>query len=366
MSTEQPSALRRNRHLLIALALIAAMAIGFFYVTRLDLRLPEAPLANVPRSASAVLYVRPDALMRSSWIHPMLERRGVFEAIGRIRRRCGFDPLAQVEDVILFAHGSNPRTLEHVGVVTRGPFQHEKLGRCLEQAFEADSLGRMRRTEIEGLPAVAPERGETRAVFLGRRGIGIGNLDLVKRIVHTVRDHQGSLGDDAVLSRIWSSVAPGREVVLVGHLPPTWRESLSEQFGAERVVPLAGMLEGLKSAGIGARVSTGLGLGARLVFDSSQHASELAGKVREKLDALKDNLFLSITPIGGLVRRVQLEATGTDVVITLDVPQEVLDRILQFGDRLAAQREQHDGAGAPEVPPSPAADEVIRPDPAGP
>ena len=57
----------------------------------------------------------------------------------RIERVCGFDPLDQVRDVIVFVLGSEGRPLEHVGFVARGALKMTVGKKSISPRFEQEN-----------------------------------------------------------------------------------------------------------------------------------------------------------------------------------------------------------------------------------
>lgn len=342
MTSEKPSALRRYRALLVLVPILAAAAGAFFYFQRKNITLAASPIERVPQTTSAVLHLDVAAVVGSPLWQRVVVARRMDAPLVTIRERCGFDPVDQIEELTFFSVGANPSSLDHVGVVAEGPFEHERLAECVRKALTAEGGGAtMRRVEIDGVPAVASSRDESRAAFLGERGIAVGMLPTVRSVIATARKDAPSAKANALLARLWSTVSPGREIVLVGNVPSRWQESVQQLLGgSDRAAMVTRTLDGLRAIGLGFRVSSGLGFGGMLNFANATQARGLATTLRTQLDTLKNNIMVSLTPVGPIVRTVQVEHRDTDVVITLDIPQERLDRLLEFADSLG-------GGGAP-------------------
>lgn len=354
---DKPSNLRRMRAFFAILAL-AALGVGGYVAWTVfrGIELPQAPLANVPRSATIVGYIRVGTVVNSDVVRSLVSRE-LFEArLERIRERCGFDPAAQIDDAILFVDATAPREIGKIGVVARGPFEHEKLSRCFRDAFREEGLGAMRMMQIDGVPAVAPAEGAQRAAFLGRRGIAIGDEPTVRQVIGVVRDSEASATGDRVLARLWDRVASGRDIVLIGHVPPNWQQSVRDLAGVDPDVAVRQILNNLKAFGVGVTFSNGLQIGGVLGMRDQASATSLANDTRQQLEALSGNLMVSLTPLGPIVRAIRTEQHGQDFVVTLDLPRDRLDRVLQFMEAWAAdrrQRAQDPGTGANAPAPTP-------------
>lgn len=339
---QQPSKSNKSRPyraLAIFVVITGLVGLGVFgWRVLRGIQMPEAPLANAPRSASIIGYARVANVLQSSILRLILRREVLQDRVERIRERCGFDPASQLEDVIVFFEGNQIRNRESgLGIIGRGPFDHDKLSRCFREAFAEEGLGEMRRIEIDDVPAAAPANSDQRAAFLGKRGIAIGNEQTIRHVIHTVRDAQPSAAQDPVLARIWERTAGGRDIVLVGKMPQDWQQALRDLAGVGPDAQYRGMIEQVTAFGIGADVTNGLRLGGVLAMRDEAAANALATSTRQQLDGLAENLFVSITPFGPVLRSIRTEKNGQDFVITMDLPQERLDRLIEFSQSFLQQ-----------------------------
>ncbi|MAQ17353.1 MAG: hypothetical protein CMN30_21475 [Sandaracinus sp.] len=221
----------------------------------------------------------------------------------------------------VFVTGDEPFALDHVGAILSGTFQHEALGDCLGEAAETTG-SRLRRTEVSGLPAIAGVRGDSRAVFVGRRGVVFGPEPTAVQTIATIRDGSGSASETA-LGLIFRDVA-GRDLTLAARIPPRWRDQL--EVDGE----LAQILAHLEAVALGARIRRGLSASLRLLTDDPAAADALAGIVRERLDAVLDTPMIGFTPVAGALRRVEVASEGTVVTVAFDWSDERLDELLDF------------------------------------
>ena len=283
--------------------------------------LHEAPLANVPGNASAVLMVDVPAVRESTLWRRLVVGAGRDRGLRRLEEQCGFDPTAGLKQLTVFVTGDEPFALDHVGAILSGTFQHEALGDCLGEAAETTG-SRLRRTEVSGLPAIAGVRGDSRAVFVGRRGVVFGPEPTAVQTIATIRDGSGSASETA-LGLIFRDVA-GRDLTLAARIPPRWRDQL--EVDGE----LAQILAHLEAVALGARIRRGLSASLRLLTDDPAAADALAGIVRERLDAVLDTPMIGFTPVAGALRRVEVASEGTVVTVAFDWSDERLDELLDF------------------------------------
>jgi len=299
------------------------------------LRPPElkpAVLANVPANASAVLHVDVQALRDGTLWRRLVVGRGADAGLRRLEDRCGFDPIGDLETVTVYVSGEEPFALDHVAAVIAGPIQHERLGECLGDAAE-ETGARLRRTDVEGLPAIAGERGDSRAVFVGRRGIVFGPEPTVVQTIETIRDGESSANDGA-LGLIFRDVE-GRDVTFAARIPPQWREQAAGYVGSEAME----ILSKLDAIAVGARVRRGLSASIRLVMDDNASANALAERVTTTIEGVLDAPLVGFTPLAGALRQVTVTAEGTTVLIAFDWSEDRVSRLLD----LAGEVEERPG-----------------------
>jgi len=322
---------RSYRAFFVVLALMIVAAGGFaIYRFVRGIELPEAPLANVPKSSSFVGYVRFGAVVRSETLKSILSPDVIEDRLERIRTRCGVDPAEQVDDVILFADGGGIDAIDNVGLIARGPFDYEKLRTCFRQAFAEDGLGEMRIGEIAGVPAAFPEDSEQAAAFLGRRAVAVGTESIIRKIIGVVRDGRPSGAEDPSLTRLWTRLSTGQDIVLLGRVIPQLREKLRELATSPMAARYRELIEKLDAFGIAADVSQGLDLALVLSMHDTDSAQSASTAIRAQVDALKNDMFVSLTPFGPVVRSIRTDLEGPDLLITVDLPLDRLERLIQF------------------------------------
>jgi hypothetical protein len=238
-----------------------------------------------------------------------------------------------VRSVAIFVLGSEARPLERVGFVARGDLPRERLVQCVQSVVEEDGGG-LRRVEIEGVAAVASEHGPSRAAFLGGDRLVGGDELIVREAIRVDRGDAPGADRDATLAQLWRRAEGRREVVLVAHLPPSWRSSLARLGGD---VQLEGM-RAVRALGLGARIERGLGLTLALETDAPSSAQTLVAEARARIAALRADPMLGLSAAGATLRRIDLEADGQHVVLTLDLDEDQLASLVQLGRDAIARR----------------------------
>ncbi len=362
MAKSAPSSKARPlRALAVFLVTAGLVGLGVFgWRVFRGIELPRAPLANAPQNAGVVGYIRVQNVLRSEVVRRIVRREILQDRIDQLRERCGFDPSTQLEDLIVFTRGNSLEDLADLGLVARGPFEHERLGQCLREAFQEEGLGEMRMIEIDGVPAAAPANSEQRAAFLGQRGIAIGNEATVRSVIGTVRDRRPSAAADPVLARLWDLVASGRDIVLVGRLPVDWQQTLRQAVGVGPAAQFRGTIDQITAMGLSADVTRGLKLGGVVELRDENAARQVATSVRAQIDELTQNVLVSLTPFGPVLRSIRTEQRGPDFIVTIDLPPDRLERMIQFAEAYQQQGGARlDSGGTPPAAPGPAPSAVV-------
>ncbi|MBC7171756.1 MAG: hypothetical protein H5U40_04985 [Polyangiaceae bacterium] len=321
-----------HRNLVISLLVVGAFAgLGFFLLVK-NAHLPQHPLERAPAGAEMAAWVDVPKLRGSSLWQRFVVESGEDAAMRQLAERCGFDPVGQVKNLTAFVTGGEGM-LEHVGLVAEGEFDHEALGRCLRSAVTEDG-GTLREVEIEGARAVASGHGPSRAAFVGATGIVAGHEETVASALRAIAGREGSLGLKTELRALWDRLARNRDIVAVAAIPERWQEGLQRLLGAARANVLAPHLTELKTLGLGARVSRGLGMTLVAVTSSEEAATTLATTARDALQRLMSNPLVMISPAGAVLSNLETRTEGAEVIVGLDITEERLTRIFGFADRM--------------------------------
>lgn len=350
---------RKNLRAIAALGVVVAAAAGGlgFWLWHREPRLPEAPLANAPRDAAAVGWIDAKRLLASEFYRALVG--GESEGIARVRAECGFDPLAAIDDAVVWVVSERVPQLSHIGVIARGDVDRERLVGCIGKSV-ARQGGTIERVEIEGVAAIASKRGSSRAAFLGANGIVAGDEDIVRTAIRVFHGAEASAAGDSGFTRLWQKLSQGRDLVLVGRVPSHWRPSLVA-LAASR--PKLAPLGSVDLVGASANVSADLGLGVVLEARDESAARTLKAGVEEQLHEWLENRIVALTVAGLVLRRIRVDTDGRDLVVTGSVRADEVDGLMDLRDEIGRlgepaggnePRDRDAGAGPG------AADEVIR------
>lgn len=359
-----PAAKRRSYRAFFLVVFLFVLAGGAYFAFRkfTGLELEHAPLANVPKDSVLVGYFRFGPLVRSETLKLIVDPAEIEARLQRFRERCQLDPAEQLEDVIVFSQGTTVDSLTDLGAIARGPFDHEKLRTCFQQAFENDGLGEIRVGEIDGVPAVFPADSDQRAAFLGRRAIAMGKEPVVRKIIDVVRDGEDAASADPVFSRVWTRLGTGQDIVLVGRVLPAVRETLREVLNAPAGARFRSYVDKVEAVGVSAAVTEGLDLALVLAMQDAAAATQVVAAVTTEVESLKNNMMISMTPFGAIVRAIRIDDQGNDVLVTVDVPHQRLVQAIEFAQNYLSFLGDGRGPRPDATPPPP--DSVIPGQPA--
>jgi hypothetical protein len=352
---------KRARFLAAALAVVGAVGLVVWLAASATPRIADDPLAAVPVEAVAVARIDVPAVRRSS-----LWRIGVDggdRALRRIERRCGRDPLTGLSHLDVFVTGERAGSLDHVGFIVRGDLDPEALARCVGRLVEEEEGGALREVDIEGVPAVAPPRGSSRAAFVGAGAIVGGHERLVRSVISVARGDARSAREGDALPRLWEEVAEGSHVALAARVPDHWRATVARYLGDDDELDDArAAVAGLRGLGLSVRLRDGAAAGVLLEMEDAEAAGRLEEAIRRRVAELLRRPLVSLSVAGPVLRRIRTEADGRDVVVTAEVRDDELPSLIDLFRELARRRaEGEDGADAAPPLPLPAPDEILHP-----
>ncbi len=326
----------RARLLFLVLVLGLSGAAAFYFLRPLTLR--EDPLQNAPSGTSALLSVDVAAVWNSALWRTFVTERGGDARFRALQERCGIDPTEQVERLVAFVGGDTPRNLDAVTVIAQGPFDHDRLGECMRDVVE-EGGGTLREVELDGVPAVAGGRGDSRIAFLGTTGAVFGQEPAVRRVIATLQGERSDLRtEQPALAALWDHVAEGSEVGFAANLPETWRAAIRRRMSRETRGIAAGLLTELSALGAGARVSRGLALGLVFEFETEERAVDAGVRVEAERAQLLDQPLLGLSAAGAALRLVRVEAADRRLTVAVDLDQRRVDGLLELWTEMQQAR----------------------------
>jgi hypothetical protein len=350
---------RRYRDAVLALGAVGAVALLCWLALGGRVAPPASPLGYAPGDSAVVLHARLEPLRSSALVqHLAPELAGSPE----LERLCGFDPVAQVREAIVFLGQGDDEGFGPLGLVVRGTFDREALPDCLERIMREDGSA-AKLTRLDGAPALASAEGGSRAVFVGADAVAVGAEQAARGVLRATRGEIPSATADPTLAHLWERVGGGREITLAAKLPERFRQ-LVPAAAAEY---LGVRVDEVSAAAAGLNLSRGLDLGLVAQMAGPEQAERSVRALQDQIAKLRTKPIVAFSVLGKLLRRLHLAADGRELVATLSVPEDDIRSLLELIDR----RGTGAGAAAPSADPArdpePTPDQVLeRPDPAGP
>lgn len=282
---------------------------------------PRTTLEMAPEGTTFVAHLDVAAIMSSplwqAYVHDD-------EGMSRIERLCGASPLESVHTADVYVVGSGESPLAHLAFVARGPLDLDRLGTCVRQVVEDDGGG-IHEVRIEGVRAIASDRGDGRAAFLAADTVVGGDETLVRELIHL--DHGSAHPmQDATLSRLYALAVARHDIALAAIVPDAWRGAIGHALeGAPGLAPLTGS----DAVALGATLAHGgVGLTVVIACARESEARRLAEAARTAIDTALDDPLVRLSAAGMALRRIDLEPRGADLVATLDLDQDALEDVV--------------------------------------
>ncbi|NOY93899.1 MAG: hypothetical protein GXP55_22175 [Deltaproteobacteria bacterium] len=322
----------RRKNTLLSLALIGAV-VGLSYLGRVRNPGPAAPrvpvgaLEVVPVDATAILRVDVRRLRDSKIWRRLVHERGADRGLEQLRETCGFDPLKNAHDLVIFVRGDAEEPLAHVGFVLRGRFDAARLSNCVGRALNQQGA-ELRRTEVAGLPAIAGGRGDSRFAFVGDRALLGGSLETVRAIARVIASGAPSAASGD-LAASYRRVEQGADLTLVAKTPARWLDSLRR--AAARASPgLEAALTEPPLLSLGARLREDLSFDLRLRLSDAASAESARASAQTMLAQIAQNPSLRLLGIGELPERIELTRDGPVLRLRASLQGALLDRTLDL------------------------------------
>ena len=312
--------MRRSGTLVIVIAACALVAAGVAFLEQ-----PAAPrgtLEMAPVGTTMVAHVDVPALLASPMWTAYVDDD---EGMSRIERLCGQSPLEQLRDADVYVVGTSESPLEHIAFRARGALDPERLASCVGDVVREDGGG-VHEVTIEGVRALASDRGDSRAAFLARDTVVAGDETLVSELIHLAHGTSQPT-NDAALARLYGVALARRDVVIAAHVPDAWRGAIAHAL--EDVPDVASALAGAEAVAVGASLAGGgVGLSVSVACSRESDAHRLAEAVRAAISNALSRPLLRLSAAGVALRRVQLEPHGADLLGTLDLDRDALESLV--------------------------------------
>jgi hypothetical protein len=351
---------KRSSIVLISLALVTVLA-GAWFLFWPRLKLPQDPLAVVPADAVGFVHVRVDRVLASDAYKRLVVEQGQASGIERVEITCGFNPLARLSELTVFARPTPGGGVPKFAFAARGDLRHEELFDCVKK-FTGGDASSLVREDIEGIPTVRSKKGSSRAAFIGRDGIIGGDADSVNAAIQTLLGKAPSVNGDALFKGMFSDIEQGSDVALVSRIPDELKPmigQLAELSGRQELRQLEEVrLLGLTATTRPAQLAGSLTLSTRTAQQATSFV-ELAKTAVARVLAIP---FIGMTPAAGVLRSVQMEARGDRATFAGSIKVDAILSLLELLPALeSVAGERARPAPADGVKPTPAPAPTVEP-----
>jgi hypothetical protein len=322
---------KRSSIVVIVLALLAVLA-GAWFLFWPHVRLPADPMAAVPADSYGVVHIRVDRVLASDAYKRLIVERGQARGIERVQVMCGFNPLARLSELTLFARPAPGGGLPKLAFAARGDLNHDELIDCVKKFTKGDESSLVR-DDIEGIPAVHSPKGSSRAAFVGRDGIIGGDAESVAAAIHTVLQKAPSLAGDALMKGMYDELVQGSDVTVVSRLPNE-AKPLIQQL-AMVAGPRALILERIKLFGLTVNTASArIAGGATLLTSSPEEASAFVELGKGAIERLLQIPGIGMTPAYGVLKTIQTEVRGDRATFSGQIKVAAIETLLELAPAL--------------------------------
>lgn len=312
---------RRGLVVFAVIALSAGVAAGVAFLG--NVAPPRTTLQMAPEGTTMVAHLDVPAILGSPMWQAYVDDD---EGMTRIERLCGTSPLESLREADVYVVGTDESPLAHLAFLARGALDPERLGSCVRQVVEDDGGG-VHEVSIEGVRAIASNRGDGRAAFLARDTVIGGDETLVRELIHIDHGSSEPLRDPA-LARLYAIALARHDIVAAAQVPDAWRGAIAH---ALEEVPGMEALTGAEAIAVGASLAGGgIGLTVSIACSRESDARRLAEAVRAGIDHALSDPLLRLSAAGVALRRIQLEPRGTDLLATLDLDRDALEALVSL------------------------------------
>ncbi len=308
-------------------------------------------MSVVPADAYGAARIRMDRVLGSEAFKRLVVERGEARGMERVTKTCGFNPLARLKEVVVFARPAADGGIPRFAFIARGDLQHQELVTCVQKVTGSDA-SKLRREDIEGIPTVASSKGTSRAAFVGRDGIIGGDAESVRSVILTLLGKAPNMLSDKLLMSLLHDVEAGQDIAGVARLPDSLRPQIRALAAKTMGGQLAALAEVRAVAGNLNLSDAKLTGGATLLASDSAQAAAVVGLARAQIDRVMRIPGVVLTPAGSVLRGIQTEARGDRATFAGSIKVSTVEALLELLPALAKLRETFE-APAQEPAPEP-------------
>lgn len=321
---------------LLALASVALVGgAAAVYAVVFQHRLSSDALENVPAGAPVVLTARPAALLDSELLRALTAVGLGGGGMKAVEQACGSNPLRAFDRITVFVGpeaNADPKAPEaklgDVVYLAEGDIDREQLTRCVRTVLEGDGSALLRE-DLDGFPAVKGARGDSRALFYGRRAIVGGSAAGIRGVLAVREGRESALGPDDVLiapvTRRPDGESSAHDLVIHVRVPGRWNAVLRAAL-EKHAPPAFRELSQVSAVGLGLAVRHGVTLDAALRFENAGQAGAAEAALKGAVDRLRADRALSVSALAPVAASFEVVSrVGSTLRLRLSAPPGTLE-----------------------------------------
>lgn len=329
----------------------------------------KSALEAVPEGTMLVVEIDLKAVRASPLAAPYLGGERAVAGLGDLKRACGFDPIASVDQLVLAVPDSSDADF---GLAATGGFGDAAILECASKMITSRG-GRPLASTVGSFRSVRDAtQGTSGEVAVRPSGLLLfGGGGFLRTMIDTADGGMPSAAADARHTALREALAGYETVRASLVLTPKQRKTVAEEIAVAggRAPPAIGAVS---SAGLGLRL---VGENASLLVVLTTDDAAQAPQVAQLFEALRSEAgqgaAAKLIGLSEIVDRVRIQTTGATVRLTLDVTVPELLAVVDRATKLSAMIESEPAPqpGPPEAnspEPGPLESAKPAPDPSAP
>lgn len=306
----------------------------------------KTALEAVPEGTMLVVDIDLRAVRASPLAAPYLGGERAVAGLGDLKRACGFDPIATVDQLVIAVPDS---TDADFGLAATGGFGDAAILECASKMITARG-GKPLASTVGSFRSVRDATQGTSGEVAVRPGglLLFGGGGFLRTMIDTADGGMPSAAADARHTALREALGGYETVRASLVLTPKQRKTVAEEIAVAggRAPPAIGAVS---SAGLGLRlVGENASLLVVLTTDDAAQAPQVAQLFESLRSEAGQGAAAKLIGLSEIVDRVRIETTGVTVRLTLDVTVPELLAVVDRATKLSAMIES-----APEPGPTP-------------
>jgi hypothetical protein len=321
------SAVKRSSIVMAVLA-AAVVAVAAYILLQRGPSLPTDPLAMVPADAYGLVRIKASRVVKSDAWKRLVIARDEARGIERVEAECGFNPFAEIDDLVVFARPSPKGGMPRFAFAARGPLKHEAIIDCLRK-ISGKGNGALKTEDVEGVTTVRSDKGTSRAAFIGRDGVIGGDSESVHALINTLKGKAQSAAADPMFRDLFADVQQGTDIAFVARMPEELVPMLRmvSRLGGGALSDIAELRAVAASASL---VDDRIAGGAVLVTPDAGRAQSLVELVAVVRARLLDIPGIAFTPANAVLNSIKMEARNDRATFTGAIKVSAAEALLEY------------------------------------